>query len=128
MKEVSMENLWEMIAKARGVELGDEFKWYNFKDKYRIRESGLEHFEDGQWCNSLRAIEFISGIGEIEKLPFRPQRAEVYYTIIHNTATVSYHWADTTADYERLIAGVVFRTREEAEDYIPTWIERINKL
>ena len=123
-----MDNLWNLIAKARGVELGDEFKWSNFKNKYRISESGLEHFEDGQWCNSLRAIEFISGIGEIEKLPFRPQRVEVYYTIIHNTATVSYHWADTTADYERLIAGVVFRTREEAEAYIPTWIERINKL
>ena len=123
-----MENLWKMIAEARGVELDEEFKWSNLTDKYRIRESGLEHFEDGQWCNSLRAIEFIVGIGEIEKLPFRPKRAEVYYTIIHNTATVSYHWADTTADYERLIAGVVFRTREEAEAYLPTWKERISKL
>ena len=123
-----MENLWEMIAKARGVEPYEEFKWYKFKDKYRISESCLEHFEDGLWYNSLRTIEFISGLGEIERLPFRPQRTEVYYTIIHNTATVSYHWADTTADYERLIAGVVFRTREEAEAYIPTWIERINKL
>ena len=125
-----MENLWEMIAKARDVELGEEFlySWSSFTYKLRISEEGLEIYEDGQWFSSSCANVFIKGIGEIERLPFRPKRAEVYYTIIHNTATVSYHWADTTADYERLIAGVVFRTREEAEAYIPTWIERINKL
>ena len=125
-----MENLWETIAKARGVELNEEFTYScdysNYK--YRISEKGLEIYEDGQWYSSSRANDFIKGEGKIERLPFRPKRAEVYYTIIHNTATVSYHWADTTADYERLIAGVVFRTREEAEAYIPTWIERINKL
>ena len=125
-----MENLWEMIAKARGVELGEEFlySWSSFTNKLRISEEGLEIYEDGQWYASSYAHVVIKGEGKIEKLPFRPKRAEVYYTIIHNTATVSYHWADTTADYERLIAGVVFRTREEAEAYIPTWIERINKL
>ena len=125
-----MENLWETIAKARGVELNEEFTYScdysNYK--YRISEKGLEIYEDGQWYSSSLANDFIRGDGKIERLPFRPKRAEVYYTIIHNTATVSYHWADTTADYERLIAGVVFRTREEAEAYIPTWIERINKL
>ena len=125
-----MENLWEMIAKARGVKLDEEFLYYwsSFTNKLRISEEGLEIYEDGQWCASSYAHVFIRGEGKIERLPFRPQRTEVYYTIIHNTATVSYHWADTTTDYERLIAGVVFRTREEAEAYIPTWIERINKL
>ena len=123
-----MENLWEMIAKARGVELEEEFKWHNFTDKYRIRESGLEHFEDGQWYKSLRAIEFISGIGEIEKLPFRPRREEIYYTIVDNTSPVNYNWADSTADYARLITGLVFRTKKEAEAYIPTWQEKISKL
>ena len=121
-----MEILWETIAKARGVELGEEFL-YSW-NKYRINEKGLEVYGDGQWYSSSLENDFIKGEGKLERLPFRPQRTEVYYTIIHNTATVSYHWADTTADYERLIAGVVFRTREEAEAYIPTWIERINKL
>ena len=125
-----MENLWEMIAKARGVNLDEEFlySWDNSKYKYRITEKGLEMYADEQWHPSSRSNDFIRGDGKIERLPFRPKRAEIYYTIIHNTATVSYHWGDTTADYERLIAGVVFRTREEAEAYIPTWIERINKL
>ena len=121
-----MENLWEMIAKARGVAINEVFKWQG--SKYKITNyEGLLVLEDG-WVMSVRTCDFIKGEGKIEREPFRPKRVEVYYTIIHNTATVSYHWADTTADYERLIAGVVFRTREEAEAYIPTWIERINKL
>lgn len=119
-----------MIAKVRGVKLDEEFLYSldGAKYKYRINVKGLELYEDGQWYSSSRSNAFIRGEGKIERLPFRPKRTEVYYTIIHNTATVSYHWGDTTADYERLIAGVVFRTREEAEAYIPTWIERINKL
>ena len=123
-----MENLWEMIAKARGVAINEVFKWQG--SKYKITNyEGLLVLEDG-WVKSRSVLSFIRGGDDcvIERLPFRPQRAEVYYTIIHNTATVSYHWGDTTADYERLIAGVVFRTREEAEAYIPTWQERINKL
>ena len=129
-----MENLWEMNAKARGLKLNEEFLYSfgNFEYKYRISEKGLEYYDTdkdgGWWTLSDCSNEFIKGIGKIERLPFRLKRVELYYTIIHNTATVSYHWADTTADYERLIAGVVFRTREEAEAYIPTWIERINKL
>ena len=123
-----MENLWEMIAKARGVAINEVFEWHGLK--YRINERGLEYYDDdkSQWTFSEYSSEFIKGIGKIERLPFRPQRVEVYYTIIHNTATVSYHWADTTADYERLISGTVFRTREEAEAYLPIWKERINKL
>ena len=123
-----MENLWEMIAKARGVAINEVFKWQG--SKYKITNyEGLLVLEDG-WVKSRSVLSFIRGGDDcvIERLPFRPQRAEVYYTIIHNTATGSYHWADTSADYERLIAGIVFRTREEAEAYIPTWIERINKL
>ena len=125
-----MENLWETIAKARGVEIDEEFLYSldGTEFKYRINGKGLEMYEDENWYPSSRSNAFIRGEGKIERAPFRPKRTEIYYTIIHNTATVSYHWADTTADYERLIAGVVFRTREEAEAYIPTWIERINKL
>ena len=125
-----MENLWEMIAKARGLELNEEFILCTngLEYKHRITPNGLEAFRHEGWYCSYGINEFIRGEREIERLPFRPKRTEVYYTIIHNTATVSYHWGDTTADYERLIAGVVFRTREEAEAYIPIWIERINKL
>ena len=39
-----MENLWEMIAKTRGVELDEEFIWdyKGFKYKHRITTYGLQ--------------------------------------------------------------------------------------
>ena len=121
-----MENLWEMIAKARGVELNEEFIWEGFK--YKINNiDGLLMFEDG-WFASRRIHMFIKGYGVIEKLPFKPQKGDKYYTIILNKTTESYFWDDTSTDYARLIAGVVFRTIEEARLYVPTWLERISKL
>ena len=82
----------------------------------------------GEWCGSRSIDEFIRGEGEIEKLPFKPKIAEWYYSIDNYNNAWSYKWADTTADYTRLIIGLVFRTREEAEAHIPTWKERISKL
>ena len=123
-----MENLWETIAKARGVELNEEFKWNDLTYKINGYDGLLVLDCSCVWVVSGRMHGFIKGEGKIERLPFRPQRTEVYYTIIHNTDAVSSHWADTTEDYGRLIAGIVFRTREEAEAYINTWLERINKL
>ena len=121
-----MENLWEMITKARGVKIDEEFEWNGLR--YKITKyDGLLVLDDF-WVRSDSVVGFIRGGGKFKRLPFRPQRTEVYYTIIHNTDAVSSHWADTTEDYGRLIAGIVFRTREEAEAYINTWIERINKL
>ena len=130
IKEVSMENLWGKIAKARGVELDEEFlfSWNNFTYKYRIRESGLEYFDKGQWYNSLLAIEFIRGEGKIEKVPFRPQKGDWYYTLYLNKEVIDSEWVDNSVDYARLIAGIVFRTEQEARAYIPTWQERISKL
>ena len=88
-----MENLWGMIAKARGVELNEEFTlvYMGSKYKHKITNYGLNIFIGEEWCGSRAVDEFIRGEGTIEKIPFRPQRGEVYYTIIHNTAPVSYH-------------------------------------
>ena len=97
--------------------------------KYRINGKGLEMYEDGQWYSSIRANAFIRG-GEgcvIERLPFRPQMMETYYSINHNSP-IKYTWEDSTTDYARLITGLVFRTKEGAEAYIPTWQEKISKL
>ena len=128
----SMENLWETIAKARGVAIDEEFLYSlgNFEYKYRISERGLEYYDnDGDWWSlSTCSIEFIKGIGKIERLPFRPKIDDSYFTIINENEVIISLWQNRSIDYTRLIAGVVFRTREEAEAYIPTWIERINKL
>ena len=125
-----MENLWEMIAKARGLELNEEFilctKGFEFK--HRITTNGLQVFRHEGWFCSYGVDEFIKGEGVIEKLPFRPQIGDSYYTIINENEVIISLWENRSIDYTRLISGVVFRTREEAEAYIPTWLDRISKL
>lgn len=125
-----MENLWELVAKAIGVKLDEEFLYSldGAKYKYRINGKGLEMYEDGQWYPSSRSNAFIRGEGKFERLPFRPKIDDSYFTIINENEVIISLWGNRSIDYTRLIAGVVFRTREEAEAYIPIWIERINKL
>ena len=121
-----MENLWEMIAKARGVELNEEFIWKGLRYKVTDYEGLL--VLDGSWVKSNSVVSFIRGWGDIEKLPFRPQIGDTYYTIFSNTMVTSEGWAGSAGDYARLIAGIVFRTKEEAAAYVTTWKERISKL
>ena len=125
-----MENLWEMIAKARGVELNEEFILCTkgFEYKHRVTTNGLQVFRHEGWYWSYGIDGFIKGIGVIEKLPFRPQIGDTYYTIFSNTMVTSEGWAGSAGDYARLIAGIVFRTKEEAAAYIPTWKEIVSKL
>ena len=78
-----MDNLWEMIAKARGVELDEEFIWdyKGFKYKHRITTYGLQILVEDKWfCAHTSTTAFIEGAGTIEKLPFRPQKDDKYYT------------------------------------------------
>ena len=125
-----MENLWNLIAKARGVELNEEFilVYMGSKCKHKITTYGLNIFIGEEWGGSRAVDEFIRGEGEIEKLPFRPQVDDSYYTIINENEVIISLWENRSIDYTRLISGVVFRTREEAEAYIPTWLNRISKL
>ena len=106
-----MENLWEMIAKARGVELNEEFLmcYNNQKYKYRITERRLEVINNatGYWDVSCLTDEFIRGEVVIEKIPFRPQKGDMYYTISLNNATSCCVWDNTRSDYSNLIAGLV---------------------
>ena len=125
-----MENLWEMNAKARVLKLDEEFLYSldGTKYKYRISEKGLEVYGDEKWYPSSRSNAFIRGEGKIERLPFRLQKGDAYYTLYLNKEVIYSEWADNSVDYARLIAGIVFRTEQEARAYIPTWQERISEL
>ena len=125
-----MENLWETIAKARGVAINEEFSysWDNYSYKYRINEKGLEIYEDGQWYSSSLANDFIRGVGEIERLPFRPKMGENYWTYSagFSLSTIEYYsWGNSCYDKERKLLGIVFKTEQEAKDYLPTWRKRL---
>ena len=125
-----MENLWEMIAKARGLELNEEFIFIHngLELKHKITTDGLCCFGHEVWYRSYGTDGFIRGEGVIEKIPFRPQKGDNYYTIVNENEVIISLWENRSIDYTRLISAVVFRTREEAEAYIPTWLDRISKL
>ena len=122
-----MENLWEMIAKARGVAINEVFKWQG--SKYKITNyEGLLVLENG-WVKSRSVLSFIRG-GDycvIEKIPFAPEIGENYWTYYNNQEIYieTYCWNDSTFDKERKLFGIVFRTEIEASDYLPTWKKRL---
>ena len=136
-----MENLWEMIAKERGVELGEEFIWRvkGRADKCKITlEQGLLFFAEcvNTFLNSMVCQEFIAGEGEITKLPFVPKHNETYWTVEFsndNEETIEPHanmttWWGFKDDYLNKMTGLVFRTKEEAESYLPTFKERLKEV
>ena len=125
-----MENLWEMIAKARGVELGEEFKWNGLI--YQITDyDGLLVLDCScAWVTSGRTHGFIKGEGKIEKIPFVPKMGEKYYTYTNygsnDPYVCKYVWNNVGIHKQRKAFGIVFRTKKEAKDYLPTWKKRLD--
>ena len=121
-----MENLWETIAKARGVAINEVFKWQG--SKYKITNyEGLLVLEDG-WIMSGRTHDFIKGEGKIERLPFSPKMGEKYWTYTdgdNEPYICKYIWNNLCYGKERKLLGIVFRTEQEAIDYLPTWEKRL---
>ena len=123
-----MENLWKMIAKARGVELDEEFKWNGLI--YQITDyDGLLVLDCScAWVTSGRTHGFIKGEGKIEKIPFAPKMGENFWTYdngLERPYIKKNIWANICYDRERKLLGIVFRTEQEAKDYLPTWEKRL---
>ena len=121
-----MENLWEMIAKARGVAIDEVFKWQG--SNYKITNyEGLLVLEYG-WVRSNSVVSFIKGEGKIEKIPFVPKVGEKYWTYSSDfTLPVIeyYSWSNSCYDKERKLLGIIFKTKQDAKDYLPTWEKRL---
>ena len=116
-----------MIAKARGVELNEEFKWNG--SMYKITDyDGLLALGDA-WLKSRSVLSFIEGDGRIEKLPFLPKIGEKYFTYTdcggNEPYIGKYIWNNLCYDKERKLFGIIFRTEQEAKDYLPTWEKRL---
>ena len=121
-----MENLWKMIAKARGVELDEEFKWNGLIYQITDYDGLLVLYHS--WVKSDSVVSFIEGYGKIEKISFLPKIGENYWTYSDGVTlpvTAWYSWGNTCYDKERKLLGIVFRTEQEAIDYLPTWKKRL---
>ena len=113
------------VAKMFGVELGESFKITSdtqgdYQNYYRFTENNcLEMSDDGvEWgmtvTLTLRGI--LMGDIRIVKLPWKPQKGEMYYFPDMGTSSLGscLCWLGTETDKNLYDRGFVFQTIEEA--------------
>lgn len=126
-------NLIPEICKMLGVELGEEFKIKGYNGvTYRFANDGLRlTHDDGSrkfdTTANMALIDLLSGIAGIVKLPWKPKKEERCWYITtdpdcdneESLIAVEGWWYGSFDEQIALKAGVVFRTREEAEAALP---------
>ena len=120
------------VAKLLGCEVGEEFNIIYNTGKYSVRnpftfsETDLLDKFGGVFADYIGWL--ITGEYKIEKIPFIPKMGENYWTY---TAGITlpiiecYSWGNSCYDRERKLFDIVFRTEQEAKDYLPTWQKRL---
>ena len=115
------------VAKLLGCEVGEEFNIIYNTGKYSVRNPFtfsetdlLDKFGD-VFADYIGWL--ITGEYKIEKIPFVPKVGEYYWT--YSDIICRYIWDNTIFHKERKILGIVFRTEQEAKDYLPTWEKRL---
>ena len=120
-------NYIKEIAKLLDCEVGEEFNViyntseYSKYNPFKFTETSLVD-KDGDNSNDVLAF-LLRGYYSIEKLPFVPKVGEYYWT--YSDIICRYIWDNTIFHKERKILGIVFRTEQEAKDYLPTWQKRL---
>lgn len=128
-----MTNLIPEIAKMLGVELGEEFKIKGHEElTYRFASDGLKltydnNIELSDIAAKVAFVALLNGKDEIVKMPWKPKKEERCWYIItdpdcdneESLIAVEDWWYGSFDEQIALKAGVVFRTREEAEAALP---------
>ena len=126
-------NKMKEVAKALGYEVGEEFNvTYNNGsylncNPFKFSETDIVNKDGDVFTDYLGRI--ITGEYKIEKIPFVPKMGEYYFTYTDcgdlQITIVLCIWKSDYYDKERKLLGLVFRTEQEAKDYLPTWISRL---
>ena len=126
-----MSNKMKEIAMIFGLEIGEEFNIKNNNNgdylqysPYKFTEEDLVD-KDGHSSPSWIISGLIRGKYTIEKLPFRPEEGQRYYTFGLCLTVISLHWTRCKYDMERKLLGIVFRTEQEAIEYLPIYKKRL---
>ena len=126
-------NILPEIAKMLDVEMYEKFKIEGMSSDlvFRIGVDGLEmerfdYAEDDRiWVNlaSCNFVDLLTGKAKIVKLPWKPKRKDKYWTLYingHNKLDIYWNiWTEEIAEFARLKAGWVYRTKEEAYAALP---------
>ncbi len=125
-------NKMKEVAKALGYEVGEEFNIiftagkYSRHNPFKFTETDLVDTFGGVFTNYIGRI--ITGEYKIEKIPFVPKFGEYYWTYsdgVNAPEIKCYYYSNGCYDKERRLLGIVFRTEQEAKDYLPTWQKRL---
>ena len=126
-----MNYIKDVAEKILQVGIGEEFNIildngeYSIYNPFKFTETDLVN-NGGIRNNYIYTI--ITGDYKIEKIPFVPKMGESYWTYYNNNLEIyieAYCWNDNYFDKERKLLGIVFRTKQDASDYLPTWKKRL---
>ena len=125
-------NKMREVAKALGYEVGEEFNIilddnkYSEYNPFKFSETNLVDEYGSVFTNYIGRI--ITGEYKIEKIPFVPKIGEDYRTYVcfgSHITIMQYIWRNDYSDKMNKLFGLVFRTEQEAKDYLPTWQKRL---
>ena len=127
-----MSYIKDIVEKVLPVEIGEEFNIilddgrYCMHNPFKFTETDMLNTFGSVFTNYIGRI--ITGDYKIEKLPFVPKVGEYYWTYDNGFALPvieCYLWGNSSFDKERKLFGIVFRTEQDAIDYLPTWEKRL---
>lgn len=110
-----MDNIWEQIAKLKGLELGEEFRFKNAQSTYKFTTTGLLCTLNSGICK--KSEMYLNDINkEIEKLPWKPKFGEKYWApdILCADEAEDYVNKENGHDERVISAGLAFKTSGEA--------------
>ena len=122
-----MNYIKEVVEKVLPVAIGEEFNVivydgnYSVHNPFKFTETDLVN-NNGDILN-VYISTLITGEYKIEKIPFIPKVGDEYWSC--DDTIYRYNWDNTTFHKERKLLGIVFRTEQEASDYLPTWKKRL---
>lgn len=116
-------NHMKEVAALLGVQLNEEFGIlcngnYISQRKFYLTEKGL--YTAGGNNYSELMIDLLTGKYQIQKIPFKPKKGDIYYTLFRSSTDGTLlvdkcEWCDWVNDYLNYYGGLCFRTKEEAE-------------
>ena len=127
-----MNYIKEVVEKVLPVEIGEEFNIildngeYYMHNPVKFSETDLVDTFGGVFTNYIGRI--ITGEYKIEKIPFKPKMGEKYFSYgagLERPYIDQLVWANICYDRERKVLGIIFKTKQEAMDYLPTWQKRL---
>lgn len=129
-------NLMPEVLKMLGVEYGEKFKLCEHGEELRdgfyyfVEDMGLRHLNlDGKEYHAHEMLEeLLTGYYEIVKVksPWEPKKGDSYFfPSLPKNCVVKLIWTDNTYDYALKALGMVYRTREEAQEHFAEDYERL---